>query len=190
MANVLTAIRVLLALPFAWLMATGNARHVALCTLLLVGAIVTDLLDGPVARRRGTATTAGRAFDHTADFVFVVSGLFAGAARGVFPWILPALVSAAFAQYVVDSYWIERRRSLRPSRLGRFNGILYFAPLVGDILVRAGARVVEPLLTAVVWLLVASTAVSMGERFVRSWRRREELPRGPAEKEQADRGVP
>ncbi len=191
MANTLTTLRLILAIPFAWLMASGEPAHAALAALTLAAAIVTDLLDGVVARRRGTATAAGRAFDHGADFLFVVSGLTAGAVRGVFPWILPLLVTAAFAQYVIDSYWVDQRRSLRPSRLGRYNGILYFAPLGGDILVRLGLRFLAPLQSAVVWLLVASTALSMGERLVRSWRsRREQLPRRPPEEEQTDRSVP
>ena len=190
MANALTTLRLILAAPFAYLMLSDDIGHVVLTALILAVGIATDLLDGPVARRRGTASPGGRAFDHAADFVFVASGLAAGAVRGAFPWILPLLVAAAFAQYVIDSYWIDRRPTLRPSRLGRYNGILYFAPLAGDILVRGGFRLVQPLLTALVWMLVVSTAVSMSERFLGSWRRREELPRRATEKEQTDRRIP
>jgi len=190
MANALTTLRLILAAPFAYLMLSEGPGHVVLAALTLAVGIVTDLLDGPVARRRGTASPSGRAFDHAADFAFVASGLAAGAARGAFPWILPLLVAAAFAQYVVDSYWIDRRTTLRPSRLGRYNGILYFAPLAGDILVRGGFRAVRPLLTVLVWVLVVSTAVSMSERFLSSWRRREELPRRATQKEHTDRRIP
>ena len=190
MANALTTLRLILAAPFAYLMRSGDSHHVLLAALTLVVGIATDLLDGLIARRRGTASPRGRAFDHAADFVFVASGLAAGAARGAFPWILPLLVGAAFVQYVVDSYWVDRRTTLRSSRLGRYNGILYFVPLAGDILIRAGFRVVRPLLIAVVWMLVVSTVVSMAERFLGSWRRRVELPRGATEKEQTDRRVP
>lgn len=165
MANALTSVRVLLVLPFVFLMVRGDARHAALAGLVLAAAIATDLLDGPIARRRRTVTAAGAAFDHTADFVFVASGLAAGAARGAFPWVLPVLVTAAFAQYVVDSYWLHPGRGLRASRLGRYNGILYFVLLAGDILVRAGLGVLQPPLTALVWILVVSTALSMGERL-------------------------
>jgi phosphatidylglycerophosphate synthase len=83
------------------------------------------------------------------------------------------LVVAAFAQYVVDSYWLHRGRSLRTSRLGRWNGILYFVPLVVDILIRLGWGALRPVLTLLVWALVASTLVSMAERLwaVRELRR-------------------
>ena len=182
MANLLTALRLVLAVPFAFLMASDHGvRHAALAALTLVAAIATDLLDGPVARRRGTATAAGRTFDHTADFLFVTTGLAAGAARGAFPWILPAVVTLAFVQYVADSYWIDQRRSLRPSRLGRYNGILYFVPLGGDILVRAGIGALRPLVTAIAWALVVTTAASMAERLMASWRRREEFAGRPPE---------
>ncbi len=77
-------------------------------------------------------------FDHTTDFLFVTSGLFAGALRGAFPWILPVLITAAFAQYVIDSYWIHRHTKLRGSKLGRYNGMLYFVPTCMDILIRMG----------------------------------------------------
>jgi phosphatidylglycerophosphate synthase len=189
MANALTVARLILTVPFAFLMAAGGARHAVLAAVTLAAAIATDLLDGPVARRRGTATAAGGAFDHAADFCFVVSGLFAGAARGAFPWLLPVLVTVAFAQYVADSYWVDERRSLRPSRLGRYNGILYFVPLGGDILVRAGAEFLQPVVTAVVWMLVASTALSMGQRLVSSWGRRKEFPGRPTQEEEPQSGI-
>jgi CDP-diacylglycerol--glycerol-3-phosphate 3-phosphatidyltransferase len=172
MANALTAVRLLLVLPFGVLMAAADARDAAWAALILAVAIVTDLLDGPIARRHGTASAAGQVLDHTADVLFVTSGLAAGALRGVFPWILPILVGAAFTQYVIDSYCVDRPRRLRASRIGRYNGILYFVPLGGDIAVRMGLGILRPFLTAVVWLLVASTVLSMGERLVLAVRAR------------------
>ena len=133
-----------------------------------VVALITDVLDGPIARRRGTVTAWSGTFDHTTDFLFVTSGLFAGALRGAFPWILPVLITAAFAQYVIDSYWVHRHAKLRGSKLGRYNGMLYFAPPCVDIVIRLGAHFLQPLLTIFVWMLVLSTLVSMGQRLMLS----------------------
>lgn len=152
-------------MPFAVLMARADAGSAALAGLVLAAAITTDLLDGLLARRRGTATAAGGVFDHTADCLFVTTGLAAGALRGAFPWVLPLLVAAAFTQYVADSYWGHRGHALRTSSLGRRNGILYFAPLVGDVLVRLGLPALGPVVTVLAWALVVSTVVSMGERL-------------------------
>jgi CDP-diacylglycerol--glycerol-3-phosphate 3-phosphatidyltransferase len=182
MAHALTAVRLLLVVPFAISMTGPEACHAVWAALILVAAIATDVLDGLIARRRGTASAAGRLFDHGADVLFVIGGLAAGAFRGAFPYTLPVLVGAAFAQYVVDSYWVERAGQLRASRLGRYNGILYFVPLGGEILVRMGWSLLQPLVTAVVWLLVATTLLSMAERLILAvsarWRRAPESPAG------------
>ena len=138
MANALTAVRLLLVFPFAFFMAQGDRRSAIFALLAWVVALITDFLDGPIARRRGTVTAWSGTFDHTTDFLFVTSGLFAGALRGAFPWILPVLITAAFAQYVIDSYWIHRHTKLRGSKLGRYNGMLYFVPTCMDILIRMG----------------------------------------------------
>ena len=181
MANALTAVRLLLVLPFAFFMARGDMRTAVFALLAMVVALTTDFLDGPIARRKGTVSAAGGTFDHTSDFLFVTGGLFAGAIRGAFPWILPILITAAFAQYVIDSYWIHGQGSLRKSQLGRYNGILYFVPLCVDILIRMGLRFLHPWLTLIAWMLVCSTLVSMVQRLMfRSVR--EELPSRPPQK--------
>ena len=90
------------------------------------------------------------------------------------------LITAAFAQYFVDSYWIHRHRKLRGSKLGRYNGMLYFAPTAMETVIRLGAGFLRPVLTVLVWLLVLSTLVSMVQRLMVD-RLPEQLPGGPAE---------
>jgi CDP-diacylglycerol--glycerol-3-phosphate 3-phosphatidyltransferase len=163
-ANLLSLSRLLLVAPFAWLVAPGDSPWLA-ATLFCV-AIATDLIDGPLARARGTASGVGRALDHTSDFAFVCAGLFAAAARGAVPWLLPVLVAAAFAQYVVDSYWLHRAGELRMSGLGRWNGVLYFVPLGGVLLVDAGVTGLADATRWVAWALCASTLISIADRAV------------------------
>jgi CDP-diacylglycerol--glycerol-3-phosphate 3-phosphatidyltransferase len=181
MANALTALRLLLVVPFAYFMSKGDVRFAVFALVVWAVALLTDFLDGPIARRRGIVTAFSGTFDHTTDFLFVTSGLFAGAFRGVFPWILPILIVAAFLQYVIDSYWIHRHSKLRGSKLGRYNGMLYFAPTCMEIIIRLGAYWLQPLLTILVWMLVLSTLVSMGQRLMLS-RLPEHLPARSPEK--------
>ena len=169
MANVVTAVRLFLVIPFAFCMAQSDAHHAALAALCMAVALITDFADGPIARRTGTVTGLGGTFDHFSDFLFVTSGLFAGAFCGVFPWILPILITVAFTQYAIDSYWIHRQGALRGSRLGRYNGILYFVPLCMEILIRLGLQFLHPVLLVLCWLLVLSTIISIGERLLLSW---------------------
>ena len=154
MAHALTTVRLLLIAPIA----TGFAQPHLIGATTLAGlrflAIVTDALDGRVARMTGTASAAGQVFDHTTDCLFVASGLLGAAFIGHVPWILPVLVVTAFTQYVLDSYFLHRQKQLQMSMLGRWNGILYFVPLV----LLASARLplfegLESLLSACVTLL-------------------------------------
>jgi CDP-diacylglycerol--glycerol-3-phosphate 3-phosphatidyltransferase len=180
MANALTAVRLLLVIPLGLLVASPDSRAPMFATLAMLVAIATDLADGPVARRTGTSSAFGGTFDHTTDFLFVVSGMIGGVVLGAVPWILPVLVVTAFTQYVVDSYWLHGQRRLRGSRLGRYNGILYFVPICGVILVRLGLPFLAPAVTLVCWLLVLSTCVSIGERLRLLWASRRTAPGSPS----------
>jgi hypothetical protein len=101
--------------------------------------------------------------------------------------VLPPLIAVAYVQYALDSRWQggaaaaqraegERRRApawlaargLRPSALGRWNGIAYYVivavPIVRDALGLAwpGSATVQVL----AWGLVATTVVSIVSRVV------------------------
>jgi phosphatidylglycerophosphate synthase len=165
-ANALSLLRLLLAAPFAWTMSRDGPEAAAWAAVLVAVAIGTDLADGPVARRLGTESARGRALDHTADFATVAAGLFGAASRGAVPWLLPVLVSAAFAQYVIDSLLLHRERRLRMSVLGRWNGILYFFPVCGDILARLGFAFLAAPVRWLAWVLVATTLLSVGDRLL------------------------
>jgi len=168
-AHALTALRLALALPVAAALARPGLLSPAVVALLVSLAIVSDYVDGPVARRTGTASAGGMLFDHSTDCFFVTCGLAGAAVAGAVTPILPAFIAFAFGQYVVDSYVWHRRRQLRASFLGRWNGILYFVPIV----LVAAARLPFPTGFAAVlriaasllgYLLAASTIVSILDR--------------------------
>jgi CDP-diacylglycerol--glycerol-3-phosphate 3-phosphatidyltransferase len=173
MANLLTFLRLLTALPFGLAMYGETRRAAAWAAAFFLLAIATDLLDGRVARRRGTATRNTRAFDHTTDFLFVTMGLGAAALRGAIPAWLPLLIPIAFLQYVGDHRANRAGMELHPNPLGRLNGLLYFAPLGGDILARLGATPLLGPVRLLAWALVVTTVLSMADR----WRRRPCVPR-------------
>ena len=52
--------------------------------LVFFVAVLTDLIDGPLARRRGTVSREGALIDHGADAFFVIVILASLAARGFF----------------------------------------------------------------------------------------------------------
>jgi phosphatidylglycerophosphate synthase len=169
MANALTAVRLLLVLPTAAALARPDLLTPAVLALMLCVAIASDYLDGPIARRTGTASPRGQLFDHTTDCLFVTGGLTGAALAGGVTPILPLLIPFAFAQYVVDSYVWHRQRQLRASFLGRWNGILYFVPIVLIAAARlpfpaAFASFLQLVASVLGYVLAASTLVSMIDR--------------------------
>ena len=169
MANLLTAIRLTIVAPTA----VGFARPDLVPPLMLAGfvtaAIVTDYFDGVVARRFGTATPQGQLFDHTTDFLFVTCGLAGAAVGGIITWVLPVLIAVAFSQYVLDSYFFHHAKRLRMSVIGRWNGILYFVPLVAISSSRLGladnaAAALSSLGLMLSYFLIASTVASIADR--------------------------
>jgi phosphatidylglycerophosphate synthase len=167
MAHALTAVRLALVLPMAAAFARPELLTAGVAALLLCLAIVTDVLDGRVARMKGTASAWGRLFDHGTDCLFVTGGLAGAAMAGAVTPLLPVLVPIAFGQYVVDSYVWHRQRQLRASALGRWNGVLYFVPLV----LIAASRLHLPGGAFLLWaagvlgyVLVASTVMSVIDR--------------------------
>jgi phosphatidylglycerophosphate synthase len=169
MANALTALRLALVLPVAVAFSRPDFLPPSVVGLLLAGAIASDYFDGAIARANGTASSRGQLFDHMTDCLFVTGGLAGAASSGVVTPLLPVLIPIAFGQYVVDSYVWHRQRRLRASRLGRWNGILYFVPLVVIAVARLnvpglGASVLLATTSALGYALVASTVASMLDR--------------------------
>ena len=172
-ANGLSVVRPLIALPCAYAILAGRWRVAA---ALFVLAVVTDIADGPLARRMGHASALGGLMDHTSDALYVAITLGALSLLDTVPTVLPFLVCAAFVQYVLDSKSIVGE-PLRASVIGRYNGIAYFV-LLGTPVVRDALGLGFPgagLLLLLGWALVASTLLSMADR---AWAFARSLTRG------------
>ena len=170
LANGLTLLRLLAIGPSAWAIVAG---HWQLAGPLFALAALTDLADGPLARRYGHASPLGGLFDHGTDALFVSVTLGALAAAGYINPLLPVLVALAFIQYMFDSKALAGAE-LRTSLLGRYNGIAYFV-MVGIPVVREALGLSWPPLgwiSALAWLLVLSTSASMLDRAITLIRQR------------------
>src|ERR687896_65088 len=97
-ANLLTLVRLAAVVPVMaalYIQFPGN-RTVA--TVLYVGAILTDYLDGILARRSGKVTAFGKLMDSVADKAVVVSLFFALVAEGSMPaWMAAIMTVREFA---------------------------------------------------------------------------------------------
>lgn len=163
LANALSGLRLACTPVCAWAILAGAPRWAAAAFVL---AVITDLADGPVARRRAEASALGGFIDHGVDALFCAAAMAALAMTGSVPGILPVLVVAAFLQYAVDSRAFAGR-PLKASRIGRHNGVAYYV-LVGIPVLRDGLGLAWPAdawVAGLGWLLVATTAVSMFDRL-------------------------
>lgn len=162
-ANALTATR-LVGAPIIAVAILRGADRIALA--VFAAAVLTDFLDGRLARRLGEASPLGGVLDHASDATFVTAGNAALGCTGQVPVVLSWLIAAAFLQYAIDSR-VAAGGSLRSSALGRWNGVGYFV-LLGIPVVRDGLGLGwpgAPLVSALGWALVASTLVSMAQRL-------------------------
>jgi cardiolipin synthase (CMP-forming) len=162
-ANLLTALRFICIAPCAWAIVSG---HWISAAVLFSFAVVTDLLDGPLARRLQHDSALGGLFDHSTDALFVAIALAALAWTGFVNMLLPVLVAAAFIQYFLDSRALAGQ-SLKTSWLGKNNGVAYYV-LVGIPVIRNALGLDWPpdaWISLFGWLLTASTLVSMFDRL-------------------------
>ena len=162
-ANAVSLAR-LVAAPYSLVLALDQRWFLA--SVIFVGAVASDMLDGYLARRAGKESALGGLLDHSADAIYVTLTLWALAHTGVIPGFLPFLIGCAFLQYVLDSRAMKGER-LRTSQLGRWNGIAYFV-LVGVIVIR-NALGLTWLPDDAIWLfglvLLTTTFLSMFERL-------------------------
>ena len=167
--NYLTLSRFLLGAPICyaiiqqlWLVAS----------IIFVAAIISDMLDGYVARTLDQTSALGGLFDHATDAIFVCAGLACVAMDGsVTQWLSP-LVIFSFIQYVLDSKALSGKK-LISSVIGRGNGIAYFVLLgcaLGFKTLGVNSNVFSQIILVASWILCLSTIISMCDRAIALWR--------------------
>mgnify|MGYP001159590017 CR=1 FL=1 len=129
--NFLSFSRVPLALIIFWAIVNGLWEA---AFLLFFFACLTDIADGYLARQKNQVTPFGGLLDHTSDAIIATLTLAALSDHGWVPVYLVYLVPIAFIQYSIDSK-VFLGSKLRPSSLGRINGIAYQA-FCGFILIQ------------------------------------------------------
>ena len=167
-ANLISVSRIALAPLTVW----ASLKDFALLAVAFLAlAALSDFFDGRVARRRGTESDIGTFIDHGADVVFILTLISFGAYLSLIPWLLPALIAIAFLQYVFDNF-ATQHLAMRPSRLGRYNGIAYYVLGAFVIIVHCFASELETVLRMLAYGLVVTTILSIVSRATYWWRAR------------------
>jgi len=165
-ANVVTIMRLLLAVPVLLIIASDGRTWIALIGWFIVSG--TDWLDGYMARRDGV-TRSGAFLDPLADKILVLGGFGALAVVGIYAWIPVALV--ALREVGISIY-----RSLAAKR-GISLPALYLGKVKAAVQFAAVGIAVTPILegwgwftTAWLWAAVVITLVSGLDILRHGWR--------------------
>jgi len=126
-ANVITVVRILMAPLFiAWLLiddgADGSLRVWA--AALFVVAILTDSLDGMLARGLDLVTYFGKIVDPIADKVLIGGALVSLTILGELPWWVTALILVREIGITVYRFAVLRDRVIPASRGGKVKTVL------------------------------------------------------------------
>jgi phosphatidylglycerophosphate synthase len=160
--HALTGLR-LLSAPLLWWLVNSLQLDAAL--ICLAAAMLSDVVDGPLARRLGVASRTGAYFDVGADFAVIVAGFAAFVSIDVYPLWPLGLITLAFALFLSSS----RLGPTIYDPVGRhIGGILFVA--IGAVLAASDILMQQVILLTVTAALCLTVAARTA--FAVAWIRR------------------
>ncbi len=126
-ANIITVVRILMAPVFIWLLLAdagelGTLRIVA--AVLFVVAIVTDSVDGILARRQNLITDLGKLLDPIADKVLIGGALVSLSILGELPWWVTVVILVRELGITAFRFAVLRSRVVPASRGGKLKTVM------------------------------------------------------------------
>jgi CDP-diacylglycerol--glycerol-3-phosphate 3-phosphatidyltransferase len=184
-ANIITVVRILMAPAFVWLLladegSLGPARLVA--SGLFITAIVTDSVDGILARRQNLITDLGKILDPIADKILIGGALVALSVLGELWWWVTIVILVREFGITVYRFVALRSRVIPASSGGKLKTVLqavaismYLVPLqlvVGQWVlildaVVMGAALVVTIASGLQYLVAARRSAPIGSRAAR-----------------------
>jgi CDP-diacylglycerol--glycerol-3-phosphate 3-phosphatidyltransferase len=137
---------------------------------LFLGAALTDLLDGYLARRRKQVTTLGRLLDPIADKLLISSALISLVQLEAAPaWMVAIILGREFAVSGLRSIAASEGFQIGVSTLGKGKMVLQVAAVAGLILGHAHPGWIMQTAKILLWAVVLFALVSMVQYFVEFW---------------------
>ena len=170
--NQLTMIRLLM-LPFI-LIAMIYRRHDVALGLFLV-AVITDVIDGIIARRLNQQTMLGEYLDPIADKLLLTSAFIVQALIGAIPWWLTILVLSRDLIIIATVLVVMLSTEIRdfpPSAFGKANTVVQAATISTVVLYNATqAAWAGQLLGVLIWAAAATILASSAQYMTELTRR-------------------
>ncbi|GAA3613126.1 CDP-diacylglycerol--glycerol-3-phosphate 3-phosphatidyltransferase [Marihabitans asiaticum] len=159
--NALTVLRILLVPVFAWLLLREGgddaaSRWWALGVFSV--AIITDRIDGDLARSRGLETDFGRVADPIADKALTGAGFIGLSIIEVIPWWITVVVIARELGITLMRFFVIRHGVMPASRGGKLKTFLQ-ALALAILMAPLWTLPLSGLWTAIGWLVLAAAVL-------------------------------
>lgn len=174
--NALTVLRILLVPLFLWLLLRHGGHDVGdrwWAFAVFVAAMITDRLDGELARRKGLITDFGKMADPIADKALTGAGFIGLSLIGLLWWWVTIVVLAREIGITLMRFVVIRYGVMPAGKGGKLKTVLqavalalFIAPLGGVFFWAAsavmGAAVVVTVVTGIDYVLAARRLVAAG----------------------------
>jgi CDP-diacylglycerol--glycerol-3-phosphate 3-phosphatidyltransferase len=153
LANIVTALRILLAPVFFFLLVQEQWWSYLGALVLFVIAAVSDFVDGVLARRFGEVSEIGIFLDPLADKILVLSALFGFVWLGLVPLVMVIVVAARDIIATVLRIWrLSEGGQVVPTRLAKWKTFAQMGFVTAVLLVLVLSETTTPLALIAVWI--------------------------------------
>jgi CDP-diacylglycerol--glycerol-3-phosphate 3-phosphatidyltransferase len=176
----LTLLRIFLVPVLVVLLLTRTADGLFLGTVVFGVAVLTDYLDGWVARRRNQVTKLGMLLDPLADKLLTAAAFLSLVEMGLVPaWMVMIVLGRELAVTGLRNLALSRGVVIAASPLGKGKMVAQVTTIFLLLLSRPWP-ILHPLAVAGLWLVLAVTVVSGIDYFRRYFREGAPKERRPA----------
>ncbi len=174
--NALTSLRILMVPVFGWLLLSHGGEQVAwriAAFVVFLAAMLTDRLDGEIARRRGLVTNFGKIADPIADKALTGTAFIGLSLLGELSWWVTVVVLGREVLITVVRFVVIRYGVIAASRGGKLKTVLQTVALCAYILPVADVLVLHLAAMLVMAAAVVVTVWTGGEYLVHAlkvWR--------------------
>lgn len=167
--NTLTLIRIFL-VPVLVVVLLTRTGDPLLGPAIFLAAVLTDYLDGYLARRRNQVTRLGILLDPLADKLLVAAALLSLVENDMIPaWIVMIVLAREFTVTGLRSIAAGRGVLIAASLLGKWKMVLEVSAIFLLLLARHYPALVRPAL-GVLWIAIVVAVVSGVDYFLAFWR--------------------
>lgn len=159
--NALTVLRILLVPVFVWLLLRHGGEDTSTrwwAWGVFAVAIITDRIDGDLARAKGLVTDFGKVADPIADKALTGAGLITLSVIGEIPWWITVVIIARELGITIMRFWVIRHGVMPASRGGKVKTFLQ-AMAIGLFVMPLDTFPIEWLWRAIAWLVLIAALV-------------------------------